>query len=139
MIAVDTSALMAIILGDAEADACIEAIEKADGLLISASTVAEALIVSARREVGEEMQTLIDGFGFDIITVTPASAARIAKAYATWGKGVHPAALNFGDCFAYEVAQERSCPLLYVGGDFAKTDVGSVIALPQPTPVTREQ
>lgn len=129
MIAIDTSALMAIILGEAEADACIKAIEKAGGLLISAGTVAEALIVSARRGVGEEMQTLIDGLGFDIITITPASAARIAKAYATWGKGVHPAALNFGDCFAYEVAQTHGCPLLYVGDDFAKTDVTRALSV----------
>jgi ribonuclease VapC len=129
MIAIDTSALMAIILGEVEADACIKAIEKAGGLLISAGTVAEALIVSARREVSEEMQTLIDGLGFDIIATTPASATRIAKAYASWGKGVHPAALNFGDCFAYEVAQTHGCPLLYVGDDFAKTDVKSALSL----------
>ena len=43
------------------------------------------------------------------------------------GKGAHPAALNFGDCFAYEVAQENGCPLLYVGDDFAKTDLVGVI------------
>ncbi len=127
MIAVDTSALMAIILGEDEADACVAAIEKADKLLISAGTAAEALIVSARRGVNAEMETLINCLGFEIITVTQAAAARIAKAYATWGKGVHPAALNFGDCFAYEVAQTHDCPLLYVGGDFAKTDVGSAI------------
>ncbi len=55
--------------------------------------------------------------------MTPAAAQRIAHAYAKWGKGVHPAALNFGDCFAYEVAKDRGCPLLYVGDDFAKTDI----------------
>jgi ribonuclease VapC len=129
MIAIDTSALMAIILGEAEADACIKAMEQAGGLLISAGTVAEALIVSARRGVGEEMQTLVDGLGFDIISITPAAAKRIAKAYASWGKGVHPAALNFGDCFAYEVAQTHGCPLLYVGDDFAKTDVASALSV----------
>ncbi len=55
--------------------------------------------------------------------MTPASARRIAQAYQRWGKGVHPASLNFGDCFAYEVAKERGCSLLYVGKDFEKTDV----------------
>jgi ribonuclease VapC len=127
MIAVDTSALMAIVLDEPEADACSVAIEAADILVISAGTIAEALIVSARRNVGEEMGALIQGLGFDIANVTPASARRIAEAYGKWGKGVHTASLNFGDCFAYEVAKENACPLLYVGNDFRKTDVESVL------------
>jgi ribonuclease VapC len=126
MIAVDTSALMAIVLNDPRADACIAALEAEDDLLISAGTVAEALIVAARRNVGEEMERLIDGLGFEIVNVTSASARRIAQAYEQWGKGVHPAALNFGDCFAYEVAKEHGCRLLYVGEDFSKTDVEKV-------------
>ena len=126
MIAVDTSALMAIVLNEAEADACVATLEAEDGLLISAGTVAEALIVARRRNVGEEMERLIDGLGFEVITVTPASARRIARAYESWGKGVHPAALNFGDCFAYEVAKEHGCRLLYVGEDFGKTDAEGV-------------
>ena len=56
-----------------------------------------------------------------------ASARHVAKAYDEWGKGVHPAALNFGDCFAYAVAKEQRCPLLYVGDDFSKTDIVGVI------------
>jgi ribonuclease VapC len=123
MIAVDTSALMAIVLNEPEADACIAALASEDDLLISAGTVAEALIVSARRNVGEELARLIDGLGFEIVTVTAASARRIAQAYARWGKGANPAALNFGDCFAYEVAKEHGCRLLYVGDDFSRTDV----------------
>jgi ribonuclease VapC len=123
MIAVDTSALMAIVLNELEADACIAALAADDDLLISAGTVAEALIVAARRNVGDEMERLIGGLGFEIVSVTPASAVRIAQAYESWGKGVHPAALNFGDCFAYEVAKEHQCRLLYVGKDFAQTDV----------------
>ena len=125
MIAVDTSALMAILLDEASADACIAVIESEDKLLISAGTVAEALIVAQRRDVGEQMTALINGLGFDIQSVTPASARRVAAAYAKWGKGVHPAGLNFGDCFAYEVAKENGCPLLYVGKDFAGTDLAS--------------
>ncbi|SIO49501.1 ribonuclease VapC [Bradyrhizobium erythrophlei] len=123
MIAVDTSALMAVVLGEAEANACIAVLEKEDEILISAATIAEALIVAARRNVGEEMATLIDGLGFNAVAVTPASARRVAQAYARWGKGVHAAGLNFGDCFAYELAREHDCPLLYVGGDFARTDI----------------
>jgi ribonuclease VapC len=127
MIAVDTSALMAIVLNAPEADACIGTLEAEDAILISAGTVAEALIVAARRNVGEEMANLIDGLGFEVVTVTPASARRIAQAYERWGKGMHPAALNFGDCFAYEVAKEHGCRLLYVGNDFSKTDVDGLL------------
>jgi len=127
MIAVDTSALMAIVLNEPDADACIAALEAEDDLVISAGTVAEALIVAAHRNVGEQMEHLIDGLGFDVAPVTPASARRIAQAYGTWGKGIHPASLNFGDCFAYEVAKEHGCRLLYVGEDFRQTDIEGVL------------
>lgn len=127
MIAVDTSALMAIVLDEPEAAACIAALEAEDDVLISAGTVAEALIVGARRDVGTEMASLIDGLGFVVVTITLGAAQRIASAYQQWGKGVNAAALNLGDCFAYEVAKENSCKLLYVGNDFAKTDIESVL------------
>jgi ribonuclease VapC len=127
MIAVDTSALMAVVLGEAEADACIAVLEAEDEILISAGTVAEALIVADRRNVGEEMEGLIDGLGLNIIAVSLASARRVARAYARWGKGIHAAGLNLGDCFAYEVANQHRCPLLYVGSDLAKTDVKGIL------------
>ena len=127
MTAVDTSALMAIVLGEPAADACIAALEAEDNLLISAGTVAELLIVAARRGVAEEAQSLLDGLGFEIMPVTEGTALRIAAAYEQWGKGVHVAGLNFGDCFAYEAAKIRGCPLLYVGDDFSKTDVEDAI------------
>src|SRR5579862_6431272 len=114
---------MAIVLGEAQADRCIAALETDDELLISAATFAEALIVAARRSVGAEMANLIDGLGFEVVSVTPAAARRVAEAYERWGKGQNPAGLNFGDCFAYEVATDRGCALLYVGEDFSKTDV----------------
>ena len=127
MIAVDTSALMAIALGEAEADACIRVLETEAEVVISAGTVAEALIVAARRNVGEELTRMIDGLGLEIVSVTPSSARRVAAAYARWGRGTHPAGLNFGDCFSYEVAKEHSCPLLFVGDDFSKTDLESAL------------
>ena len=127
MIAVDTSALMAVALGGKEADACIRVLETETEIVISAGTVAEALIVAARRNVAEEVIRLIDGLGFEIVSVTPASARRIAAAYVRWGRGAHPAGLNFGDCFSYEIAKERACPLLYVGDDFSKTDLESAL------------
>ena len=127
MIAVDTSALMAILLSEAEADACTAILEGEAHVLISAGTVAEAMIVARRRNVGEEMGALIEDLAFEVVSVTPAAAHRIAAVYERWGKGVHPAGLNFGDCFSYEVAKEHACRLLYVGGDFAKTDIESAL------------
>ncbi|MDX3925835.1 MAG: type II toxin-antitoxin system VapC family toxin [Shinella sp.] len=127
MIVVDTSALMAIVLGEPQGEACMSAIEEAEQLLISAGTVAEALIVAGQRNVGEETSALISGLGFEIISVTAAAARRIADAYSRWGRGIHPASLNYGDCFAYDVAIEYDCPLLYVGEDFVQTDVRSAL------------
>jgi ribonuclease VapC len=80
MIVVDTSALMAIILGETEADACTEITEAESEVLISAGTMAEAMIVASRRNVAAEMSSLINDLGFDVVTVTPASARRIAQA-----------------------------------------------------------
>lgn len=114
---------MAIILGEAEADICIVVLEMEEEAIISAGTLAEALIVAGRRGIETQMERLIAGLGLEIAAVTPAAARRVAAAYAQWGKGVHPAGLNFGDCFSYSVAKERACPLLFVGDDFTKTDV----------------
>lgn len=127
MIAIDTSALMAIVLGEPEADACINVLERETRVMISAGTLAETLLVASRRNVAEEVMRLVDGLGFEIATVTAASAQRMAEAYRHWGKDVHPAGLNFGDCFAYELAKEHACPLLFVGEDFAKTDLTRAI------------
>jgi ribonuclease VapC len=127
VIAVDPSALMAIVLDEPAADACMGVLEVESEVLISAGTVAEALIVAARRDAGQKMAELIDGLGLSVITVTAASARRMAEAYDRWGKGVHPARLNFGDCFAYEVAKEHGCPLLFVGKDFSRTDLKSAL------------
>jgi ribonuclease VapC len=126
MIAVDTSALVAIVLKELQAEACLAVLEAEAEVLISAGTLAETLIVSAGRNIGGEMARLLDRISPDIISVTADAARRIGEAYRQWGRGMHPAALNFGDCFAYALAKERACRLLYVGDDFAKTDVESV-------------
>ena len=127
MIAVDTSALMAILLDEPDATNCAEALATNSRLLISAGTVAEALIVAERRGLGAEMTNLIDGVGFEVLGVTLTAARQTAGAYARWGKGVHAAGLNFGDCFAYAIAMAHGCPLLFVGKDFSETDVESAL------------
>jgi ribonuclease VapC len=73
------------------------------------------------------MADFLHRFDLNIVSVTPAAARRVGQAYEQWGRGVHPAALNFGDCFAYAVAKEHACRLLYVGDDFAKTDIEGVL------------
>ena len=123
MIAVDTSALLAVVLDEPRATECIAVLEAEQDVLISAGTVAEAMIVATLRNVAAEMEALISQLGFEIIPITGSAAMRIAQIYAKWGRGVNPAGLNFGDCFAYDVAKQNDCSLLYVGDDFARTDL----------------
>ncbi len=127
MIVVDTSALFAIAAGEARGPACAEALAVDTGILISAATLAEALIVASRKGLTAEMHRLITGAAMEVIPLMEADAVRAAEAYSRWGKGVHPAGLNYGDCFAYALAQARKCPLLFVGNDFSKTDVQSAL------------
>lgn len=127
MIVVDTSALMAVVLDEPDAEACSEVLAREDDIAISAGTLAEALIVAARRLVGEVMQRLVEGLDCQVVAVTHADALKVADAYARWGKGVHAAGLNYGDCFAYALARQRGCPLLFVGNDFARTDITACI------------
>ncbi len=118
----DTSALMAVLLDEPTAGDCGE-ILASERCAISSATVAEALIVADRRGLRAEMASLIDGLDLEVVSVSAATARRVADAYARWGKGVHASALNFGDCFAYDLAKMNGCPLLYVGLDFGKTDI----------------
>jgi len=127
MIAVDTSALMAILLDEDTASACADCLSSDQRLIMSATTLSEALIVSAGRNLGPEMAQMVSGLGIEIVAVTEDAAKRVAESYARWGKGHHPASLNFGDCFAYQIAKDRECALLYVGNDFARTDIVSAI------------
>jgi len=127
MIAVDTSALVAIALKEPQAQACMTAMIEAETLLMSAGTLAELLIIASRRNFDQDVQKLIADLNVEVIPVTEMSAQRAAAAYQKWGKGVHPAQLNYGDCFAYELAISQNCPLLYVGQDFARTDVQSAV------------
>ena len=127
MIVVDTSALMAILNGEPKADACMAALEHAAALAISAATMSEALIVATGRGILPKMEALFEQMDFEIVPVDVATARQMGKIYGTWGKGIHPAGLNFGDCFAYALARERNCPLLFVGDDFSRTDIVGAI------------
>ena len=123
MIVVDTSALIAIALDEADAERCMHALHSVRPVLISAATVTETLIVAHGRECMGPVQALLDGFGLVVEPVTDTRARAAAAAYRRYGKQYHPAELNYGDSFSYALAREFDCPLLFIGNDFRQTDV----------------
>ena len=127
MIVVDTSALMEILLQQPRGAACQEQLQDADALCISAGSLTEALIVASHRNLHTDLDSLIEQLHVEVIPVSALTAGQCAAAHLQWGKGVHPAGLNFGDCFAYALAKSRNCPLLFVGDDFSQTDIVSAI------------
>lgn len=128
MIVVDTSALMAILKTEPAAIECETILaDSSRRLLMSAATITEAHIVAARNQRLTEMKMLISASAIEVIPLTSARAERASFAYQRFGKGFHPAALNFGDCFSYATAEEFDCPILYVGDDFGRTDLRSAL------------
>lgn len=126
MIAVDSSALIAILLEEPEELACSVAIIGADGAKISAPNFFEASMVAEakRGESGcRDLDRIATALGLDVVAFDSShmEAARIA--FRRYGKGRHRAALNFGDCCAYALAKTLDVPLLFKGNDFALTDV----------------
>lgn len=130
MIAVDTSALVAIALGEPEAGAFAAAIQRADRALVSTVSVVEArMVVHGRR--GQRAVLLLDELlalpPFECVAPGPAEADTAYAAFVLYGKGSgHPAGLNFGDVFSYALAKGRGVPLLFKGDDFARTDIAAV-------------
>jgi ribonuclease VapC len=123
---VDTSALIAILLLEPEAERFARAIAEARPRLISAASLFEAGIVIESRlgvEAGGDLDDFVADVGLEIEPVTAHQVGIARQAYRTYGRGNHPAALNFGDCFAYALAKTSGLPLLFKGGDFAQTDI----------------
>jgi ribonuclease VapC len=108
--------------------ACEQAIERAWRRIISAATITECLIMASRRRLTGPMQSLLSIVVTETIDLTQARAERAAAAHHRFGKNFHSANLNFGDCFAYATAKEFDRPLLYVGDDFARTDLRSALS-----------
>jgi ribonuclease VapC len=131
---IDTSALLAILLDERERRIYNEAIEAAASRVISAATFVEVSMVVESRFGAEGLRDLdqfVDRAKIEIAAVDLEQANLARRAFSRFGKGRHPAGLNFGDCFSYAMAVARGEPLLYKGEDFAQTDVTSVIPLPQ--------
>ena len=127
---VDTSALMAIMEAESERDAFVDALLDAPSRSVSAGTWVEFGVVLARRrkqDVEGVLATMIQLYDLHVEPVTLRHATLAHRAFQRFGKGRHPAALNFGDCFAYALAAATGEPLLYKGDDFARTDVRAAI------------
>ena len=127
MIVIDTSAIIAILLDEPDRRVCQIAPVGDDERYISAGTVTELMIVAQGREVFAELLQLLKWIQPVVDPVDEVVAQRIGEMYVRFGKGRHPAALNYGDCVAYELAQRKGCPLLFIGDDFSQTDVESVL------------
>jgi ribonuclease VapC len=126
---VDTSALLAILLGEPEAENVAAAIERNTPRLLSAASLLEASIVIEARKGeagGRELDLLLYRSEIEVVAVDRDQAEAARTAWRRFGKGRHAAALNYGDCFAYALAKTRRLPLLFRGEDFARTDVAVV-------------
>jgi ribonuclease VapC len=128
---VDTSALLAILRDEPEAEVCARAIESSAVRRVSAGNFVEAaVIIDASRDpiASRRFDDLLKEAHIAVEPVTEAQARIAREAYRDFGKGSgHPARLNFGDCFAYALAKATGEPLLFKGNDFAQTDINSAI------------
>jgi ribonuclease VapC len=123
---VDTSALLAIFFGEPEAEDFARAIAGAEGSRMSAANLLEAGIVADNQtdpRTGRQLDALVANFQLHIAAVTEEQVRIARQAYVDFGRGNHPAGLNFGDCFAYALAKATGEPLLFKGDDFAQTDI----------------
>jgi ribonuclease VapC len=123
---VDTSALMAILFAEPDAERFATAIAEATICRVSAGSFVEAAVViesHSKGGAGYQLDALLREAKIKIEPVTEAQAHVARQAFLDFGKGRHPAGLNFGDCFAYALAKSTGEPLLFKGSDFARTDV----------------
>ncbi len=122
----DTSAILAVLLREPLAPRLTTVLEENPDRRLSAASLVEAAMVMQSRhgDLGEgELDLLVHRLRIDVVSVTAEHAERARSAFRRFGKGRHPAGLNFGDCFAYALAVALGEPLLFVGDDFARTDV----------------
>ena len=123
---VDTSAIIAILMREEGWRDLIWTILGVPTACLSAATLVEAGIVVEGRSGppgADRLDRLLEELGLEVVAVTAEQATLARLAFRRFGKGRHPAALNFGDCFAYALAKSRGEPLLFRGDDFARTDI----------------
>jgi ribonuclease VapC len=125
MIAADTSALVAVVLGESDAERFLAAL-RSEPVTISSVSLTEASIIAEARQgpdASRDLELLVAGVVDRIVTADAEHARAAVAAWQRFGKGRHPAALNFGDCFAYAAASLANLPLLFKGNDFNQTDL----------------
>ena len=123
---IDTSALVAMMAGEPSADRLVAAVESETERLVSAATVVEAALVLIGRygDVGDaQLDRFLRSIGAEVVPVGEEQVTLARDAALRFGKGRHPAALNYGDCFSYALSVARQSPLLFIGDDFSKSDV----------------
>lgn len=126
---IDTSALLALLFDEPEAEDFRIALEDDESRLVSAATLLEAALVAEARKgdaAGRELDLLINKAG---ITIVPVDADQVAEARRAWrrfGRGRHAAGLNYGDLFSYALSRSAGEPLLFKCEDFTRTDVARV-------------
>ncbi len=123
---IDTSALVAILDQEPEAERISRALASAPERILSAANLLEVgIVMQARRgdEGARDVDLLLAKLGVEIAPFTARQGEIARKAFRRYGRGRHAAKLNFGDCFAYALAKDASVPLLFKGDDFAQTDV----------------
>ena len=127
---VDTSAVAAVLFDEPDSARYAAAIAQAAGRRMSAANILEAvLVVEGRSGIagGRELDVFMETAAIEIVPVTLEQVQAARVAWRRYGKGNHPAGLNFGDCFAYALSEISGEPLLYKGDDFALTDVESAL------------
>ncbi len=122
----DTSALLCAILSEPETPRYQEALAQAKHIYVSAASVLEAAIVAENRDYSLALDDLLLLLRAEIIAVDEQIITLARHAYRKYGKGRHPANLNFGDSLSYATAQLMRLPLLFKGDDFSKTDIPRV-------------
>jgi ribonuclease VapC len=122
---VDSSAIIAVINREPQAESILRAMEEAYSLAIGAPTVSELSIVAGCRWGFDSnaVRVLLEQFEVETIPFGALHAQEAIRAYQKFGKGRHPAALNYGDCLSYAVASLAGQPLLCIGKDFELTDL----------------
>jgi ribonuclease VapC len=126
---IDTSALLAILLGEPEAEAFSQQITKDPKRLVSALSALEAAVVLHARKgpsALRELDFLLHSAGATIVSFDADQVLLARSAYEKYGKGHHPAALNLGDCCSYALSRSSGEPLLFKGNDFSRADVKAV-------------
>lgn len=126
---IDTSALIAILLGEPDAKAFAMAIAADPKRLLSAFSALEVgIVIEAKKGEpgGRELDLLLHRSQIEIVAMNPEQAELARIAWRTFGKGRHPAGLNIGDCCSYALSKSSDEPLLFKGNDFSKTDLKTV-------------